>query len=55
MDEIGYEDYFYGAGVTLIEWSDLIAELIPNTAKKLLIEKELSKGDDYRKITLRDE
>jgi len=52
MDEIGYEDYFYGEGVTLIEWSTLIAELIPNTAKRLIIEKEPAKGDDYRRITL---
>jgi len=54
MDEIGYEDYFYGEGVTLIEWSSLIAELIPGTAKKLIIEKEPAKGDDYRRITLRE-
>jgi len=52
MDEIGYEEYFFGEGVTLIEWSTLIAELIPGTAKKLIIEKEPLKGDDYRKITL---
>ncbi len=52
MDEIGYEDCFYGDGATLIEWSTLIAELIPSSAKKLIIEKDPEKGDDYRKITL---
>jgi len=52
MEEIGYEDYFFGEGVTLIEWSTLIAELIPSHAKKIIIEKDPTKGDDYRKITL---
>ena len=54
MDEIGYEDYFYGNGVTLIEWAGLIKELLPETYKELTIEKDLEKGFDYRKITLRD-
>ncbi|MDO5410829.1 MAG: tRNA (adenosine(37)-N6)-threonylcarbamoyltransferase complex ATPase subunit type 1 TsaE [Lachnospiraceae bacterium] len=51
MEEIGYEDYFYGDGVCLIEWSELIEELIPEEAMSILIEKELSKGFDYRRIT----
>lgn len=52
MDEIGYEDYFYGDGVTMIEWADLIKEIIPKNAKRVEIEKDLSKGVDYRKITV---
>lgn len=52
MDEIGYEDYFYGEGVSLIEWSELIEELIPGEAMGVLIEKDLSRGFDYRRITL---
>lgn len=52
MQEIGYEDYFYGDGVTLIEWASLIAELIPRSARRILIEKNPEKGDDYRKITV---
>ena len=52
MYEIGYEEYFFGDGATLIEWSALIGELIPLSAKKILIEKDPEKGDDYRKITL---
>lgn len=52
MDELGYEDYFYGEGVTLIEWSVLIAELIPENAVRILIEKDPAKGDDYRRITI---
>ncbi len=54
MYEIGYEDYFYGQGVCLIEWAKLIEELIPDEAKIVLIEKDLEKGLDYRKITISD-
>ena len=50
MDEIGYEDYFYGDGVCIVEWAELVAELIPSTAKKITIEKNLEKGFDYRRI-----
>ncbi len=52
MEEIGYEDYFYGEGVCLIEWANLIEELLPHTAKKIVIEKNLEKGFDYRRITI---
>lgn len=54
MYEIGYEDYFYGQGVCLIEWAKLIEELIPDEAKIVLIEKKLENGLDYRKITVSD-
>jgi tRNA threonylcarbamoyladenosine biosynthesis protein TsaE len=50
MDEIGYEDYFFSDGVTLIEWADIIAALIPGDAHRIEISKDLSKGTDYRKI-----
>ena len=52
MDEIGYEDYFYGDGVSLIEWSNLIQEILPEKRTDITIEKDLEKGFDYRKITL---
>lgn len=52
MDEIGYEDYFYGEGLTLIEWADLIEELLPTKRREIRIEKDLEKGFDYRKITV---
>lgn len=54
MDEIGYEDYFYGEGVCLVEWANLIEELMPPDTKWITIEKELSKGFSYRKITIED-
>ncbi len=53
MEEIGYEDYFYGNGVCIVEWADLIAELLPAERLRITIEKELEKGFDYRKIILR--
>ena len=52
MDEIGYEDCFYGDGVSLIEWSQLIEEILPEHVTEITIEKDLEKGFDYRKITL---
>lgn len=52
MEEIGYEDYFYGDGVCLIEWSTLIEEILPEHVKNVTIEKDLKKGLDYRKITI---
>ena len=52
MDEIGNEDYFYGEGVCLIEWADLIREILPEQMCRVTIEKNLEKGIDYRKITL---
>lgn len=52
MDEIGYEDYFYGEGICFIEWANLIEEIIPKDAIGIRIEKDLEKGFDYRKITI---
>ena len=50
MDEIGYEDCFYGSGVSLIVWSELIEELLPERAVHVTIEKDLERGFDYRRI-----
>jgi len=52
MDEIGYEDCFYGNGVCMIEWAELVRELIQACAIDITIEKDLEKGFDYRKITI---
>ena len=52
LEEIGYEEYFFGEGVCLIEWPSRIEELIPEDAVRITIEKELSRGFDYRKITV---
>lgn len=52
MEEIGYEDYFYGQGICMIEWANLITELLPRNYFQITIEKDLNKGFDYRKITI---
>ena len=52
MDEIGYEDYFYGDGVCLIEWANLIEEIIPEKRTQIVIKKNPKKGFDYREITI---
>ena len=52
MDEIGYEDYIYGQGVCLIEWANLIEEILPERYIRVTIEKDLEKGFDYRRITI---
>ena len=53
MDEIGFEDYVYGDGVSLIEWAELIQEILPETRISVEIEKDLEKGEDYRRITVK--
>lgn len=52
MDEIGYEDYFYGEGVCFVEWANLIEEILPDGVKTITIEKDLARGFDYRRITI---
>lgn len=54
MEEIGYEDYFYGEGVCLIEWANLIVEILPTELTVIKIEKDLEKGFDYRRITIEE-
>lgn len=52
MEEIGYDDYFFGEGICLIEWANLIEEILPEQLIAVTIEKDLDKGFDYRKITI---
>ena len=52
MDEIGYEDYFYGDGLCIVEWANLIEECLPEHYTEIVIEKNLEKGFDYRLITM---
>ena len=54
MDEVGYEDYVYGEGVSLIEWANLIEEILPEHYRRITIEKNPEKGFDYRKITIEE-
>ena len=50
MEEIGYREYFYGNGLTIIEWSELIADILPEDAMRIKIYKDPAKGFDYRRI-----
>ncbi len=52
MEEIGYEDCFYGGGVCLIEWAELIREILPKDCIRVTIGKDLSQGFDYRRIVV---
>lgn len=54
MDEVGYEDYIYGEGVSLIEWANLITEILPEHYRQITIDKNPEKGFDYRKITIEE-
>ena len=54
LEEIGYEEYFFGEGVTLIEWASLVRELIPDDAIFISIRKDPEKGFDYRRITVQE-
>ena len=54
MDELGYEEYFFGDGISLVEWANLIEDIIPMEAINVIIEKDLAKGVDYRRILVRN-
>ena len=54
MEEIGYDDYFFGQGICLIEWAELIGEILPEKRIEVTIEKDLEKGFEYRKITIEE-
>ena len=54
MEEIGYDDYFFGEGICLIEWAELIEEILPENRISITIEKDLSRGFDYRRITIEE-
>ncbi|MDD3240307.1 MAG: tRNA (adenosine(37)-N6)-threonylcarbamoyltransferase complex ATPase subunit type 1 TsaE [Lachnospira sp.] len=50
MDEIGYEEYLFSDGVCLVEWGNLIREILPEETVYITIKKNLEKGFDYRQI-----
>ena len=54
MEEIGYDDYFFGQGICLLEWAELIEEILPEKRIEVTIEKDLEKGFEYRKITIEE-
>ena len=54
MEEIGYDDYFFGEGICLIEWAELIRDILPEKRIEITIEKDLTQGFDYRGITVQE-
>ncbi len=54
MDEVGFDDYVYRDGVCIIEWANLIREILPKNCRNITIEKDPEKGFDYRKITIEE-
>lgn len=54
MDEVGFDEYVRGEGVSLIEWANLIEEILPEKRTEIIIEKDLQEGFDYRRITIEE-
>lgn len=54
MEEIGYDDYFFGEGICLIEWAELIRDILPEKRIEITIEKDLTQEFDYRRITVQE-
>lgn len=54
MEEIGFSEFVYGEGVCLIEWADLISDILPERYTRVTIQKDLEKGLDYRSIIIED-
>lgn len=52
MEEVGFDEYVYGNGISLIEWADRIEDILPKNTHFVTIEKDLSRGLDYRRITV---
>ncbi len=51
MEEVGFDDYIFGKGVSIIEWPEKIEEILPEHVVSVTIEKDLGRGLDYRRIT----
>ena len=52
MEAIGYEDYLFGDGVCIIEWPEMIDDLLPEGVIAVSITKDTSRGVDYRRVTV---
>ena len=54
MDEVGFDEYVMGEGVSLIEWANLIEEILPERRTEIIIEKDFQEGFEYRRITIEE-
>jgi len=50
--ELGINDYFFGDGITLVEWADTIADLIPDTAVRIWLDHNLD-TENSREIRIK--
>ena len=57
LEETGYEEFFYGSGVTLVEWAGIVRDIMPPDTVRITIKREYIDGSSVRKITVggRDE
>jgi tRNA threonylcarbamoyladenosine biosynthesis protein TsaE len=52
IESIGFDEYIFGDGVSIIEWANLIEELIPEEHVQINISKVPEKGENYRIINI---
>src|SRR5690606_12447510 len=52
MFEIGFEEYLYGEGIVVIEWADIIKDILPEEVIQVTIKKNLDLGIDARIIEI---
>lgn len=52
MYEIGYEEYVYGDGISVIEWAENISDILPEKRYEITIKKDYEKGENFREISI---
>jgi len=52
MFDIGFEEYISGDGITIIEWGEQIAEILPKEIIRINIKKNIEKGFNVREISI---
>lgn len=52
MDEIGFDEYIYGNGISVIEWPQNIQEILPEKRYDITIAKDYTKEENYRIIQI---
>ncbi len=53
MYEIGFDEYINGNGICVIEWAELIEDILPEDSIRITIRKNIEKGEDYREIIVK--
>ena len=50
--DVGYDEYVYSDAVSIIEWANNIEPVLPQNRYDVFISKDISQGEDYRKIVI---